>query len=211
MDLSVTQFIDDLSVSNISLAETEIPALDIRGEDFRSVRDVLINGQASPQIVLLSNTRVIARIPPLTQSISSVSVISASPTATTSATSVSIRLPTRLTTVSGLGSLVQRVTKLLLTTPNSNAFSPNQGAGLLKYIASANPDNEDVSAKIASAIAAVEEAIIEDPQHSNLDAAEQLSSIEVASIDWLRDEQKLAVSVKITNALGQSTNSTLGS
>lgn len=210
MDLSVTQFIDDLNVSNITLANTEIPSLDLRGQDFSSVRDVIINGQASPQFVQLSRQRIVARIPPLTKSIFSVSVISSSPTATSMSTAVSIKLPTRLTTVSGLGSLVQRVTKLLLTTPTSNAFSPTQGAGFLKYIASVNPDNEDVSAKISSAISAVEEMILEDPSHEDLSPSEQLSSIQVSSIDWLRDEQKIAVSVKITNALGQTTNSVLG-
>src|SRR4051812_35422480 len=107
--------------------------IDVLGADFRSVDEVLINKIASPDVIVVNKTRLVAQVPDslLDQRVLSVTVLSRR--LTVSAKSVlRFRIGSTPGKVTGILRLVQKFLKLLLTTPGSDIFNKQAGGGALR-------------------------------------------------------------------------------
>ena len=111
---------------------SDVPALEIFGQDFSAVDEVLINDQASPFVEIHSRTRLSAQVPPSVrlQDISSVNVVSKR-LASIETSILRFQISKSPAKCSGIMKLMQLYVKLLLTTPGSDIFDPQLGGGVL--------------------------------------------------------------------------------
>ena len=209
MDIGFTQYIDSLDYSSIRLVSSSPRVIEIRGSDFRKVSKVLINGVACPSVDVLSDTSLLAEIPVGIQAVNKLSILSSSPTATKQETAVNLGMFDRVQKATGMTSLIQRVIKILFTTPGTNAVDPSQGVGLQGYLGTNKADLGSATALISSLVESAEFYIKSDINYNKLPKSEQLSSIEVNSIVWDRDNQTLSIDLKITAADGNTSISQL--
>lgn len=208
MDLSVMRFKHTLPIANIEAVSLNPFVLKIRGEDFLSARDIFINGTAAPRFELLSRGEVLAEVPLSLKGdvIHSISIESSGPSRVSTVSNIDLGISDMSGHVSGISALVQRFVKVLLTTPRSSYANPDEGGGVYAML------GENITVDISedalrSAVASVEEYLIADPRFFDLPESERLSSAEVmrASID--KPSQTVALSIRITNHLGETSTS----
>tara|TARA_Y100000592_G_scaffold99254_2_gene174622 strand:+ start:10759 stop:11394 length:636 start_codon:yes stop_codon:yes gene_type:complete len=209
MDVGFTQYIDTLGYSSIRLISSSPRVIEVRGTDFRKVSKVLINGIECPSLDVVSDTMLLAEIPIEVTAVNKLAILSSSPTATKEATSVELGLFDRVQKATGMAALIQRVIKILFTTPGTNAVEPSQGVGLQGYFGSNKADLGSATSLISSLVESAEFYIKSDINYNKLPKSEQLSSIEVNSIVWDRENQTLSIDLKITAADGNSSISQL--
>lgn len=209
MDIGFTQYIDSLGYSSIRLVSSSPRIIEIRGEDFRKVSKVLVNNIECPSIDVVSDKVILAEMPLEVPAINKISILSSGPTATKDATTVAIGMFDRVQKATGMAALIQRVIKILFTTPGTNIADPSQGVGLQGYFGSNKADLGSATALISSLVESVEFYIKSDINYNKLPKSEQLSSIEVNSIVWDRENQTLSIDLKITAADGNSSISQL--
>lgn len=190
------------------LAGSPVRTIDVLGQDFRSVDEVRINDLASPDIIILSKTRLLAQVPPLlaNQAISSVSVIS-NRLAVTSKSLLRFRLGRTTSKVSGILRLVQVFLKILFTTPGSDIFAPRIGAAALKNIGltfGADQGGNVVSDFIISVSTAQRQIVAIQARDATIPLDERLLSAKVLSAGFNRNEAALVVSVEITSQSGKA-------
>lgn len=110
------------------------PTLEIVGQDFRAVDEVKINGEVSPQVVVLSSTKLLAQIPgDGLDRITSVLVLSSIVTLS-ERNLLKFRLGRATQRTTGILKLMQLFIKLLFTTPGFDIWSPALGGGGLSAI-----------------------------------------------------------------------------
>ena len=125
-----------IPLSSVRTLEGVIPrSLDVIGTDFSSVDEVLINDVASPSVLIVSKTRLLAQVPDLLKRVTLTSVTVISGALTTNAKSVlRFRLGPSTRKVTGVQRLMQIFLKILFTTPGTDIFAPVIGAAALKNI-----------------------------------------------------------------------------
>ena len=112
------------------------PGLDIQGDDFTEVDEVLVNDLQSPDVFILSPHRLIAQIPtlnPLNLIINDVKVLSRRLTVTKRSL-LRFRIGDSPGRVQGILRLIQLFVKTLFTTPGTDIFSPRSGGAGLQNI-----------------------------------------------------------------------------
>lgn len=209
-DLGVLTYIDNLNINSVTIASLDPAILKIVGEDFKFARKVLINNKQVDRFEIVDNQTILVEIPLESKSLNNISVISSGPTKTADTSSILVTFPDNLSLTTGIAGLAQRVIKILLTTVGTNKFFINEGGNINSYLASTNADKNNSTNEIVSTINQVAEYIFEDPAYKKLSSEEQLSSLELISTFWDRENQTLNVNIKIVNNAGQSTISTVG-
>jgi hypothetical protein len=208
--LQLTRLLDVLTVTSVRNATGVSPrSIVVRGEDFRNVETVLINGTASPSFVAYSTSELIAEVPEAwrDESITAVAVMSSRLTFTTRSI-VNFTVGTKVRKVNGVLRLMQQFLRILLRTPGSNVFARQSGGGLLTSIGS------NISARAAADIAvAVNTArsylIGVQTIERNLPPNERLLSAEISALDVDPRGTSIAVTIVLTNHSGQRTAATL--
>ncbi len=109
-------------------------ALDVQGNDFSAVDEVHINEIPSPDVMVVSRTRLLAQLPESLQRYPDVqSVVVLSNTLTLNQRSLlRFRIGDTPGRVSGILRLLQTFVKILFSTPGTDIFSPNTGGGALQ-------------------------------------------------------------------------------
>ena len=204
-DISIMQFTDNLSFSDIRLVSADPRVIEITGEDFVKARDVIINDQQAPRIEIVSSTKLLAELPTSVSTIQSIVVVSSSPTETREATQVVLGTTDVVLKSTGLSALVQRVIKILLTTPGTNAANVDEGAGILSLLGTNSADLGGLTSSISSLIDGVQAYILEDPNYFKLPQSERLSQIEIETLLWDREAQTVRLAVRISAQDGNST------
>ena len=112
-----------------------VRTLDLYGEDFRSVEEVLINEIESPYFEVLSQHRMLVQVPAALSeaNIQSVLVLSRRITITPRSL-MRFRIGSSSSKVQGLMRLVQLYLKVLFTTPGTDIFDKQLGGGILRSI-----------------------------------------------------------------------------
>lgn len=97
--------------------------------------------------------------------------------------------------------LVQEVTMAIKRTPGRDLFSPDIGAGIRRVlpIAQGVDTNQEASMIVVSTISKVEEDIKASQANTNLDAAEQLQSLEVLSAEFDIQQTAWFISIRLTS------------
>jgi len=189
-------------------------ALDVLGDDFRSVDEVLINGQVSPDVVVLGQTRLLAQLPDTLGSdrITSVSVLSKR-LVVTSRSLLRTRVGRTPGRVSGITRLVQVFVKVLFTTPGTDIFSPNLGGGALRGIGHTYGVDEGADLVQDFVIAVDQTArqlVASQSRNPRLPRDERLLSAKVLSSSFNPEASGLDVSVEITSQGGRTALTNIG-
>jgi len=187
--------------------------VDINGADFRSVDEVLINRMASPDVVVLSKTRLLAQVPDsmLSQEILTVNVLSRRLTVT-SRSVLRFRISKTPGKVSGILRLTQKYLKILFTTPGSDIFNRSTGTGAMKAVGSTGSagNGDDIVQNLVVAIDTATRQIISiQSRNSSLPRDERLLSAKVIRASFNKNEGAVNVAVEITSQAGRSATANL--
>lgn len=189
-------------------------ALDITGEDFRSVDEVLINDLSSPDVTILSKTRLLAQLPDLLQKssgLTSVTVTSRKLTMTKKSF-LRFRIGNTPGRVQGILRLVQLFVKVLLSTPGRDIFSKKIGGGAMRGLGSnygADEGGNLVSNVIIAVNTAARQVISIQGRDPSIPLDERLLSARVVSSGFNREEGAILVSVEVTSQAGRAATANL--
>jgi len=182
--------------------------LDILGEDFRAVDEVLVNGLPSPEVVIVSRRRMMAQVPRqlgLSQ-VSTVSVIS-NKLAITEKSVLRFRLGKTPSKVTGTLRLVQIFLKVLFTTPGSDIFAPRIGAAALKNLGltfGVSQGTNVVSDFIVAVGTAQRQILAIQARDPTIPLDERLLTAKVTTAGYNVQESALHVSVEVTSQTGRA-------
>lgn len=183
-------------------------ALEVIGEDFRAVDEVLINSIESPDVIVVSPNKLIAQVPESVQNstITSVSVLSRR-LVMTSKSYIRFRVSDTPGRVRGIMRLVQLFLKILFTTPGTDIFAPKIGGGALKNIGmtfGADRSGDVVSNFVLAVTQTNRQIIAVQGRDQRIPRDERLLSARVVSSSFNRSEGALLVSVEITSQAGRA-------
>ena len=135
VDLQVVFPQEEIELNSIRLVPGPPFMLDVIGADFRSVGEVLVNGVASPNFIVLSRTRLLAQVPQVLENdrLVDVSVLSRR-LAITEKSLLRFRLTKSPQMVTGLLKLIQLFLIFLLNTKGTDKIDKKRGASALKSI-----------------------------------------------------------------------------
>lgn len=110
-------------------------ALLVTGQDLRNVDYVTVDGHQSPEVITVSNTKLLVQVPALlvNSPIQDVVVFTATLNARASS-AVELTLGSSIQGAQGMIRLLQNFVRLLLRRPGSNAFRRKSGGGLRRAI-----------------------------------------------------------------------------
>jgi hypothetical protein len=182
--------------------------LDVIGEDFQSVDEVLINDHTSPEVVILSRTRLLAQVPDAAkaQRITGVVVLSRKLTLTERSV-IKFRVGKTPSKVSGILRLVQLFLKILVTTPGTDIFAQRIGAAALKNVGRTfgRDEGSSIVSDFVVAVSSTSKQIVgiqsRDP---SIPRDERLLSAKVLRAAYNRSEEALVVSVELTSQAGRA-------
>lgn len=189
-------------------------AFDITGEDFRSVDEVLINDIPSPDVTILSKTRLLAQLPDNLQKsfgLTSVTVTSRKLTMT-ERSYLRFRIGNTPGRVQGILRLVQLFTKLLLTTPGRDIFSKKTGGGAMRGLGASYGADEGngLVNNIVIAVQTTSRQIISiQGRDTSIPLDERLLAARVVRSGFNREEGAILVSVEITSQAGRAATANL--
>lgn len=189
-------------------------ALDIIGEDFRSVDEVLINDIPSPDVMILSHRRLIAQLPDTLQNapnIVSVGVISRSLTVSPRSL-IRFRISDQPGRVRGILRLVQLFLKVLFTTPGSDIFARRTGGGGLRRVGTtfgADEGGNIISDFVISVDTASRQIIATQGRDPSLPRDERLMSAAVTRANFNRELGAIMTTVEILSQAGRAATANL--
>jgi hypothetical protein len=198
-----------VNLSNVRVAPgLAVRTLDILGDDFTSVAQVLINQVQSPSVVILSKTRLLAQVPSqvLLQPISSVQVI-ASRLIITAKSYITFQIGPQPSKVRGILRLVQLFLKILFTTPGSDIYAPNTGGAALKNIGKTFGQSQtgSIISDFVVAVATTQKQIIAvQSRDSSIPRDERLLSAIVTKSNYSQQSSGLLVTVELTSQAGRA-------
>ena len=189
------------------------PTLEVIGEDFSSVEEVLINDVSAPELMINSKTSMWVVLPDAALGgISTIEVISGNFTRTAAASKLSFKFGTTPRDVKGLLRLVQLFTKWLLTTPGSDIFNRTSGGGLQNMVGKIA-----TTRKMGAVISSITQAINNTADQirtmqtnvAGLDASEKLLSAELMDYGIIEDRMEAQVRLRIQSFAGSAAISNL--
>lgn len=184
------------------------PLLNILGEDFTAVDEVLINGITSPSYHVLGKTRLVAIVPDQVPAaeINDVKVTTRKLTITPKSMlkfQVS-RMPSK---VNGILRLVQLFVKVLFTTPGSDIFNPKLGGNGLRPLGR-NLGKTQTGSILSDFVISVDntsrQIVTIQGRQAQLPPDERLLTARVTASQFSVDEGALITTVEVTSQAGRS-------
>lgn len=209
MELQVIRLQDVLPITGANHIPGLVPpTLEIHGEDFRSVDQVLINDAEAPEVVLASSTKLLAQIPAseLREPIKTVSVLSTSFTRT-AASRVLFGVSLNPISVTGIQRMMQTFLINLMTTPGTDAWSPARGGGIQRIVGANFPKDSTggVVAEFAIAVNRTRAQVIAMQSRSaTLTEDERLAGAQILESVFNPNSLGLIARVKLTARSGRS-------
>lgn len=184
-------------------------ALEVTGEDFRSVDEVRINDISSPDFVVLSKTRLLAQLPETLQEnpeITSVQVLSRTLTVTEKSL-LRFRIGDTPGKVQGVLLLLQKFVKLLLSEPGSDIQNRDLGGGALRNVGVtfSSGDGESIKQDFVIAIDRVARQLISiQSRNGRLRRDERLLNATLRGATFDRTEGSLFVVIEVVSQAGST-------
>jgi hypothetical protein len=182
--------------------------LDILGRDFRAVDEVLVNGMPSPDIIVLSKTRLLAQVPETLRNdrLVTVDVLTKQLTITPRSL-IKFRIGNTPGKVKGVMRLMQLFLKILFTTPGKDVFEPKLGGAALKNLGSTFGQDEGAGI-VSDFVVAVDntqrQVIAIQGRNASIPRDERLLSAKVIRAGFNKSEGALNVSIELTSQAGQA-------
>lgn len=185
-----------------------VRTLEITGEDFRSVDEVLMNEVPSPSFVVLTKNRLVAEVPdPLKSStISSISVLSKRLTITPRSY-MRFRIGRVPSKTRGILRLLQVYLRLLFQTPGTDIFAPNLGGGALVHIGqsvSVENGTDLVGDFIVSVDNTTRQIIQIQARNQSIPPDERLLTAKVIAAGFNKNETAILASIEVVSQAGRS-------
>lgn len=209
IDLKVTSIVDILPVTGIDwLPNTEVPTLVIEGSDFNHVNEVFINGMKSPDVVVVSNRKLLAQLPDTQteEPIRSV-IVSSNSLTLTDRSELRFEITDSPDSVSGITRLIQQFVKIMLQSPGSDIFAPRIGGGLLRSIGKqlGGPTKDLLVADFKKAVdEARRQMILLQASDHSLPAEERLLYATIAQMSFDTGSLSFSGKVALGNQTGQN-------
>lgn len=198
-----------VKVSQVTnVAGVPVRTLSILGDDFRSVDEVRLNDAASPSVVVLSKTRLLAEVPESLRysTITSVVVLSRR-LIITPRSFIRFRLGTSASKTRGVLRLMQLFLKVLFTTPGTDIFSPKVGGGALVHLGQSVglEQGSDVAAGLVISVDSTARQIVQiQGRNQAIPPDERLLSAKVISAGFNKNETALVASIELISMAGKS-------
>lgn len=180
--------------------------LDVLGVDFRAVDEVLINDQASPDVVILGQSRLLAQIPDGLQDAEISSVVVVSNQLTVSAKSLlRFRLGRTPSKVKGILRLTQYFLKVLFTTPGTDIFYPDLGGGALRAVSNSQENSSGIVNDMVISVNSTQRQILAvQARDSMLPRDERLLSARVLEATHNYALSSLNIAIEVTSQAGRT-------
>ncbi len=156
IDIKILIIRDLLPISTVEIASGVFPiSLLITGDRLDQANQVLVNDIESTEFVVLSANRLLVKIPvsEINSTIRKITVIANIPS-TNRKSILHFEVGSSFKSIKGLEKLIQAFCKLLIQTPGSDRFRPDEGGGLMKLVGR-NVSKGGVSNLQASVVGAV--------------------------------------------------------
>jgi len=184
-----------------------LKVLDILGSDFRSVDEVQINETQSPDLIVLSKTRLLAQLPDRLQDnpdVQSVNVLSKTLTISTKSV-LRFRIGDTPGKVVGILRLMQLFVKILISDPGSDIFNKGLGAGALANLGSSFGKDEGQNIKADFTIAVdrtARQVVAIQSRNSGIPRDERLLSAKLLGTTFSRATASLFVTIEVISQDG---------
>lgn len=171
--------------------------------------EVLINDIPSPDIIVLSKTRLLAQLPDSLQKVPnvvSVSVLSRNLTITNRSL-IRFRISDTPGRVTGILRLVQLFLKVLFTTPGSDIFNKRTGGGALVNIGEtfgADEGGDIISDFVISVDTTARQILAQQGRNPRIPRDERLLSARVKAAGFNRQLGALIATVELTSQAGRA-------
>ncbi len=185
-----------------------VRTLDIQGDDFRSVDEVLMNEVPSPSFIVLSKNRMLAEVPAalVSSTISSVSVLSKRLTITPRSY-IRFRIGRVPSKTRGILRLMQVFLRILFQTPGTDIFAPKLGGGALVHIGqsvSIENGTDLVGDFIVSVDSTVRQLIQIQSRDQSIPPDERLLTAKVLSAGFNKNETAIIASIEVVSQAGRA-------
>ena len=185
-----------------------VRTLDIYGEDFRSVEDVLMNQVSVPSFVVLGKTRLLAEVPQPLVNLTITSIMVLSRKLLISPRSyIRFNIGRTPSKTRGILKLMQLFLKMLLTTPGTDIFAPKAGGGAMVHLGQSVGTNEgsDVVAGIIVSVDSTARQIVQiQGRNQSIPPDERLLTAKVLSAGFNKNETAILVGIELTSQAGRS-------
>lgn len=208
--LEVIKFRDIIPVREVARFLPGITPLtvDLRGADFSSVEDVLINDVSVPEFMIINSQTIYAQMPSNVKTVRTLQVVSSGFTRTARASRVDYKVGDKTRSISGVLKLTQLFIRWLLTTPGSDVFDPQIGGGLQEVAKHAG-----TTGRPASIMSAVVRAVSETSEQirrsqvgalgAGLPLDERLLAATVLDLGGVRAIDEVQIRVRIESVAGE--------
>jgi len=207
-DLKVLVIHDVLPVTAVSYSTKVTPlSVLIQGESFDQATKVYFNGLEAPEFMILSQNRILAQVPDSLRSsvLSQITVLAEKPSARRSSV-LYFDVGTSFSGLKGIERMVQFFCKLLLQTPGTDKFNPEDGGGLLAAVGKnvSKNDKKSVQTIASSAVLRARDQVISKQNNSpRIPADERLLDAVTEAVGFDVDTTTLTVRVALTAASGK--------
>ena len=215
VDLQTIEIRDVLKITGVSFVPDADPlTLIVQGQDFNNAFEVFINEALSPDVVISSNTTLLAQVPDSEVDVPIRSIVAVSSRLTrTDRSKIFFRISDSPRSISGFERLIQTFLKIMLQSTKSDIFYPNSGGNLLQSVGK-TIGNPVVSTMVSDFHLAVSQARrqilalqVRDPY---MDSTERLAFARVINARFVPSELALLGRVHIGNQAGYASTVGLG-
>jgi hypothetical protein len=198
-----------IKLTSVTLIEGSSPsAVEVIGDDFSAVDEVLLNDLRSPAIQVLSKNKLRAELPPTVTADTLVTVMVVSyGLVFTDRSVLSFKAGITNRKVSGINRLVQLFLKLLLTTPGTDIFNRTLGGGALQNLGTTftrGSSNNIVGNFLIAVDHTAKQVTAVQARNPRLPRDERLLSAKVSGARFDARQTALVVSVILTSQAGDS-------
>ena len=187
------------------VSRTPRRVLEISGYDFRSVDEVLLNEVPSQEVIIVSQTKLLAQVPETLgrEDITSISVLSRRITISPKSL-IRFRIGNRAGKVRGVLRLVQLYLKVLLSTPGFDIFAKQQGGGLLKNLGGTfSKGNVVVSDVVLSVDSTNRQLLSAQARDGTIPFDERLLNGKLISARFDAEDSALLIALEIVSQAGE--------
>lgn len=208
IDLKILVVRDLLPLTKVDYAPNVVPlSLVIVGEKLDQATVVYINDIESPEFVVVSKNRIVAQIPTSQRDtqIRKVAVVATVP-ALNRKSLLHFEVTSSVGSIKGLERLVQNYVKLLLQTPGSDKFNPNEGGGVLRLIGRnvSKGDSKNLQAAIIGCIGrAKDQLVARQGRNSRIPSDERLLTASAEAVGYDPATTTLSARIAISAVSGK--------
>lgn len=208
IDIKILVIKDLLPISSVEIANEVIPiSLLITGDRLDQANQVLINDVEATEFVVLSSNRLLVKIPTseINNTIRKIAVIANIPS-TNRRSILHFEIGSSLKSIKGLEKLIQAFCKLLIQTPGTDRFRPDEGGGLIKLVGR-NVSKGGVNNLQASVVSAVsrtrDQFLSRQGPNSKIPSDERLLTVATESVGFDATTTTLSARISLSAVSGK--------